>query len=371
MAKKAQKVISAEERIQLVSDGWYIREPALFLICMSHLFTANPLIRGIRSGQGRVEYNPAYLAALSAEQAEEVLKTEMIRILLRHPYRWPPRNAEVSYIASNITLNEYYRFNSLPYHVSDFWDDPKYKKRNFEFYYREYLELVRQQTGSMSDEQSGDKNSNSSGGNNSAENNASKDSAGNSGTKNNGSASSTKNSAGNNDSKDGAGNSDNKDITRNNASKDIMGNSGSSNNASNNSSENNARKSNTKNNASKDSGQNSGCNAGAGNSDSNDKTRNNASNNSGSKINTRNVENAALWTNDDFMDMKVRDVIEFAQQNMLSWGTIPGDLVQSILATLKPTLDYRKVLSGFRATVLSSNMTLYSLPAHLQAESPG
>ncbi|MDR0637086.1 MAG: VWA-like domain-containing protein [Treponema sp.] len=304
MTKKAQKIISAEERIQLVSDGWYIREPALFLTFMSHIFTANPLIRGIRSGQGRVEYNPAYLAALNAEEAEEALKTEMIRILLHHPYRWPPRNAEVSYIASNITLNEYYRFNSLPYQVSDFWDNPKYKKRNFEFYYREYLKLMRQQTGSMSDEQSGGKNSAS--------------------------------GAGNSASNDSAGNSDSNNKTRNNASKDNTRNSGD------------------KNSASKDNTRNSGDK----NSASNDSAGNSGGENRGGETSARNAENAALWTNDDFMDTKVCGVIKFIQQNMLSWGTIPGALAQSILATLKPILDYRKVLSGFRATVLSSNMAL-------------
>jgi predicted metal-dependent peptidase len=278
MAKKEQKLISAEERIQLVSDGWYIREPALFMICMSHIFTANPSIQGIRSGQGRVEYNPAYLATLSAEEAEEALKAEMIRILLRHPYRWLPRNAEVSYIASNITLNEYYRFNSLPYHVSDFWDKPNYKNQNFEFYYREYLELARQQTGSMGGEQSQSAR---------ASNNA------------------------------GNGSANNTDSASNNAGNDGAGNSAANNNDSKGSAGNNAN-----------------------------------------ETSARNRENAALWTNDDFMDMKVRSVIEFIQQNLLSWGSISGALVQSILATLKPILDYRKVLSGFRATVLSSKMTL-------------
>ncbi|MDR1398820.1 MAG: VWA-like domain-containing protein [Treponema sp.] len=290
MAKKARKTISAEERIRLVSDAWYIREPALFMVFTSHIFTANPLIRGIRTGHGHVEYNPAYLAALSAKEAEEALKAEMIRILLRHPYRWPPRSAEVSYIASNITLNEYYRFSSLPHRVSDFWDDPEYTKRNFEFYYREYLELAQQQAGTMGDEQGNGKNQR-------AQNNNSQapGSAGNSGGENS-------------DSGDGAGNS---------------------------------------------GGNSSAKNSGDGAGNNGDSTENN-----GNETRAHNAENAALWTNDDFMDMKVREVIEFTQQNMLSWGTIPGELAQSILATLKPILDYRKVLSGFRATVLSSNMTL-------------
>jgi predicted metal-dependent peptidase len=244
---------------------------------MSHTFTANPSIQGMRTGQGRVEYNPAYIASLSAVEAEEAMKAEMIRILLRHPYRWPPRNAEISYVASNITLNEYYRFGSLPYRVSDFWDNQQYFKRNFEFYYREYLDLMRQLQGNGFNDQDTDGNG----------------------------------------QHDGNG-----DKQENNGQNNIGG----------------------ENQGTGEEDDNEGASAADGNNDT--------------ETSARNAENAALWTNDEFMDMKIRAVIEFTQQNMLSWGSIAGKLVDTILATLKPVIDYRKVLNGFRATVLSSEVTL-------------
>ena len=64
-------------------------------------------------------------------------------------------------------------------------------------------------------------------------------------------------------------------------------------------------------------------------------------------------EAAALWEEDDFMDEKIKEIIEWAQSSM-QWGTLPGDLVQTLIASLRPEIDYRKVLSAFRATILSS-----------------
>jgi predicted metal-dependent peptidase len=46
---------------------------------------------------------------------------------------------------------------------------------------------------------------------------------------------------------------------------------------------------------------------------------------------------------------------------MLSWGTMPGALQQILIASLNPVLDYRKILRGFRASVLSSEKTLTRL----------
>jgi predicted metal-dependent peptidase len=325
MAKKKQHMISAEERIQLVSDGWYIKEPALFLIYMSHIFVSNPSIRGIRTGQGRVEYNPAYIAALSGGDAEEVMKAEMIRILLRHPYRWPPRNAEVSYVASNITLNEYYRFSALPYHVSDFWDDPKYGRRNFEFYYREYLELMRQLLGRGGEAQDADK-----------EKNKPLTQTAHAEPKRHSHDEKDQSQGGNRKKPDGGDNADEKDQPQSNNRQASDGGDGERDNAD------------EKDRPQSDNHQ--APDAGDGDLDANAAGT--------SAVNSALTENAALWGDDEFMDMKVRAVIEFTQQNMLSWGSIPGSLVETIVASLKPVLDYRKVLSGFRATVLSSEVTL-------------
>jgi predicted metal-dependent peptidase len=214
------------ERIGAVSDKWFIREPAFLLALTSHEARPNPRIRTIRSGMGVIEYNPDYIDSLPDEALEQALASECVRILLRHPYRFPPNNAEISYRASNITINEWYEGLDLPYNAEDFWSDRNHKRQNFEFYYRELIQLAESSGGSASD---------------------------------------------------------------------------------------------------------------AGDYD---------------------AENAGLWAEDDFYNGKIDGIIEYLQQNADKWGSVKGDFAARLAASLKPELDYRKVLSGFRKTILSSRYVL-------------
>ena len=61
-----------------------------------------------------------------------------------------------------------------------------------------------------------------------------------------------------------------------------------------------------------------------------------------------------LWQEDAWMAEEVKNVAE----NISSWGSLPGSLVEMIQTGLKPKLDYRKVLSGFRSSVLYSKRRL-------------
>ena len=63
---------------------------------------------------------------------------------------------------------------------------------------------------------------------------------------------------------------------------------------------------------------------------------------------------AGLWEEDQWMQEGIRQSVE----QITSWGSLPGDLVEQIQAALKPKLDYRKVLSGFRSSVLCSRRRL-------------
>ncbi|MBQ3618593.1 MAG: hypothetical protein II939_10615 [Bacteroidales bacterium] len=61
-----------------------------------------------------------------------------------------------------------------------------------------------------------------------------------------------------------------------------------------------------------------------------------------------------LWEENEFECSRINEIIE----NTTSWGSLPGDLVEKIKASLKAQIDYRKVLSGFRASVISSRRNL-------------
>ena len=66
------------------------------------------------------------------------------------------------------------------------------------------------------------------------------------------------------------------------------------------------------------------------------------------------AEIAANWQQDELMAAQVNEVI----RNVHSWGSLPGHLVEEIIASTKARVDYRKILAGFRATILSEKRKL-------------
>lgn len=65
-------------------------------------------------------------------------------------------------------------------------------------------------------------------------------------------------------------------------------------------------------------------------------------------------DRAAEWEEDSLKVAEINDLIN----NMKNWGTLPGDVVQQIIASTKARIDYRKILEGFRGSILSSHRKL-------------
>ena len=63
---------------------------------------------------------------------------------------------------------------------------------------------------------------------------------------------------------------------------------------------------------------------------------------------------AANWQQDELMAAQVNELI----RNVKTWGSLPGHLVEQIIASTKARVDYRKILAGFRATILSEKRKL-------------
>lgn len=61
------------------------------------------------------------------------------------------------------------------------------------------------------------------------------------------------------------------------------------------------------------------------------------------------------WEEDEMRVAEINDVIEKIGSN---WGSLPGDVVEKILASTKARIDYRKIMAGFRAHILSSKTRL-------------
>lgn len=66
------------------------------------------------------------------------------------------------------------------------------------------------------------------------------------------------------------------------------------------------------------------------------------------------AESAGLWEEDECKKIDIDNTIE----KIKDWGTVPRNLADTIIASTQARIDYRKVLSGFRASVLSSKRSL-------------
>ena len=104
------------ERITSIIEQWFIREPALFQVLCTHELAANDRMScPVRSGKRRIEYNPDYLREMTDDGLEEALRTEAVRILLKHPYERKPDGCcqQAISIGSNIVVGDNYSYSSF------------------------------------------------------------------------------------------------------------------------------------------------------------------------------------------------------------------------------------------------------------------
>ena len=130
----------ARQRIARIIEKWLLVEPLLLATWTSHALVSEPRIQTIRVQRGRIEYNPSFIQQLSDRHLEATLRFEALRILLKHPYSRRQAHSEISYAASNLTLQEYLQ-TELPFpRAKDVFGDGSYDKQFFEFYYHQLLE---------------------------------------------------------------------------------------------------------------------------------------------------------------------------------------------------------------------------------------
>ena len=83
--------MNIRETIQSIAENWFLCEPVFFDVLYRHQIVANEKMEcPMRSGKGRVEYNPSLLKNYHQKTIEKKLGIEMIRILLKHPYERQP-----------------------------------------------------------------------------------------------------------------------------------------------------------------------------------------------------------------------------------------------------------------------------------------
>ncbi|QEF97137.1 hypothetical protein Mal15_11750 [Stieleria maiorica] len=131
---------TARERITQVVEGWFLTEPLLFAAWTMHDVVEHAGIATIRVGHGRIEFNPDFVRSLRRDQLRSVLGFEAMRILLGHPYGRQQPKAELSYLASNLSVQECLRTKLPIPRAREVFGDERYDDQYFEFYYRELAE---------------------------------------------------------------------------------------------------------------------------------------------------------------------------------------------------------------------------------------
>lgn len=99
------------DRIKKIGERWFLTEPLLFAVYCSHEFCENDSLNvAMRTGNRKVEIAPKILDKITDVTLTEFLRIEMFRILLKHPYQRQPPFASKPLLtrASNVTITDVY-----------------------------------------------------------------------------------------------------------------------------------------------------------------------------------------------------------------------------------------------------------------------
>ena len=100
--------------INKITQSWFLSEPLLFSTFCTHDLVSNEKLNvPFRTGKKRIEYSPKIIESLNEDTISELLKIEIFRILLKHPYQRQPIGANKAYltIASDILLTANFNLN--------------------------------------------------------------------------------------------------------------------------------------------------------------------------------------------------------------------------------------------------------------------
>jgi predicted metal-dependent peptidase len=132
-----------KDRITQLEERWYMSEPALFQVLCTHDVRENrDMPCPVRSGRRIIEYNPDFLKEMSDAALDQALRTEAVRILLKHPYQRKPDACSQQAIAvgSNITVGDNYKYGNYNIERPDDYKLPE--GQAYEWYSRRIQDML-------------------------------------------------------------------------------------------------------------------------------------------------------------------------------------------------------------------------------------
>lgn len=311
-------MIDCRERIRAVVNQWFLMEPALFTIYLTHELTSNSRMNcPVRSGAGRIEYNATMLNMMSDPQLAELLKIEMLRLCFRHPYERQPTGCHplALHMGSDMVIAPHYKivYNSLVRPQDYNLPLGQY----FEWYATRMHNWIMDHPGSSLDVLLSMKGND--------QEKQDEESSDSSDEKADGEREETP------DHSDGKERSESPSIEREgNGEKDDSDNSNSD--ASGRSEDEDTLESLD----------------GVGGEDEESEEA------SGETVRLFTDDYTGLWREDEEYLEKMKDTIS----GVTRWGSVPSGVVDEILKALVGRIDYRKVLSAFHTSVISTNRSL-------------
>ena len=127
----------------MLSEEWFLQEPAFFaLFCTQRMQENVKMECALRCGQGVIEYNPLILEKKNYRQVEQLMRIEMIRLFLKHPYERQPDGCsrEAMALGSDCTIEDGYCFlnKKLPLKGPGFYHLPM--GETYEYYAKKIQE---------------------------------------------------------------------------------------------------------------------------------------------------------------------------------------------------------------------------------------
>lgn len=127
----------------MLSEEWFLQEPAFFaLFCTQKMQENVKMECALRCGQGVIEYNPLILEKKNYRQVEQLMRIEMIRLFLKHPYERQPDGCsrEAMALGSDCTIEDGYCFlnEKLPLKGPGFYHLPM--GETYEYYAKKIQE---------------------------------------------------------------------------------------------------------------------------------------------------------------------------------------------------------------------------------------
>ena len=346
--------MTARERIQQEIEQWFLTEPVFFNVYCSHRLAMNAnMMCPLRSGKGRIEYNPAIIEAMPDSMLHTLMRVEIIRILLQHPYARQPMGCPsiVLQKASDLVISPAYNlaWANLA-HPTDF-DLPT--GQNYEWYamrLNEQLEKLqqaqddsKQQQERESEQQQGSKKKQGQG---NSQGRQQGQYGGQSGQQGGNEQESEQQGQGNGELQQGQGRGQgeqpNEMAVHRDGDAPCKGNFGGQQGEE--STEDNRQKT-TDNSQGNEGDELTKDNSQQSTVDGNEEDESHAKPTSGY---------TDLWEEDQFQARQITDIVKSSS----SWGSLPGGLIELIKKAAEGKVDYRAVLRMFRASILSQKRRL-------------